>query len=207
MFVSCSQHHVEFVKLFTQVFSYVAELPREDCLFVSHQTGLNKRSMTRRSIKVGIRGGERWVRAGARTLLVLDPNLGPVLYMRPKGVNDAAHPPEGGPAETRWPYGLKSAIVPFRSLALDQSSGETVAQRRLLLEEGDYLSSIWLSTYGHVIAWRLWWKVLLLFYSYYVLFCTSTQGKGMNPLIPPVMSSIVPPWERYKSSYSPSSYG
>ena len=37
-------------------------------------------------------------------------------------------------------------------------------QTRRPLEEEDYLSSIWLCTYRHIIAWTLWWQVLLLFY-------------------------------------------
>ena len=52
--------------------------------------------MTRRSIKVGIRGEESRTRAEARTLLEYD----------------AARPPESGPTEeSRGPYGLKSAFV------------------------------------------------------------------------------------------------
>ena len=39
----------------------------------SHQTGLDSRSMTRRSIIVGIRGGEGRARAEARALLVISP--------------------------------------------------------------------------------------------------------------------------------------
>ena len=37
----------------------------------SHQTGLRKRSMTRRSIKVGIRGVESWPCAEARVLVTM----------------------------------------------------------------------------------------------------------------------------------------
>ena len=50
----------------------------------SHQTGLDTRSMTRRSIKVGIRGEDSRTRAEARNLLDYD----------------AARPPEGGPAKS-----------------------------------------------------------------------------------------------------------
>ena len=88
----------------------------------SHQIGLDTRSMTRKSIIVGIRGGEGRARAAARALLdYVNEGLmslaghglkfgsrhgcliiaktgqqGSVLY---KGVNDAVRPPEGGPAE------------------------------------------------------------------------------------------------------------
>ena len=51
----------------------------------SHQTGLDTISMTRRSIKVGIRGGGGRSRAEARALLNYD----------------AARPPKGGPPDVR----------------------------------------------------------------------------------------------------------
>ena len=55
-----------------------------------------------------------------------------------------------------------------------------VTQRSLLLEEEeeeeDCLLSIWLSTYRHVIAWRFWWKVLLLFYKLVWHFLPNAQG-------------------------------
>ena len=38
-----------------------------------------------------------------------------------KGVNNAAHPPEGGPAETGGLTASSQPLVPFRSLALNQS--------------------------------------------------------------------------------------
>ena len=64
-------------------------------LFVtaSHQTGLDTRSMNRRSIKVEIRGGEDQARAKAQAL-----------------VTDASSPPKGGPAEAE---GLMASSLPL----------------------------------------------------------------------------------------------
>ena len=60
----------------------------------SHKTGLDTRSMTRRSIIVGFRGGEGQARAEARALLD----------------NDAARPTKGSPAEVG---GLTASSLPL----------------------------------------------------------------------------------------------
>ena len=73
---------------------------------VSHQTRLDTRSIARRPIKVRIRGGEGRERAGARALLVYvahqltEWNVSLKSRSLSKGVNNAARPPGGSPAET-----------------------------------------------------------------------------------------------------------
>ena len=64
----------------------------------SHQTRVDTRSMTRRSIKVGSRGGDGRARVEARTRLDYD----------------AARPPEGGPAEAE---GLTASNLPMLDCA------------------------------------------------------------------------------------------
>ena len=69
----------------------------------SHQTGSDTRSMTRRSIKVGI-WGEGWARAEDRALLDYD----------------AARLPEGSPAETG---GLTASSLPLLDRARWRTNG------------------------------------------------------------------------------------
>ena len=70
----------------------------------SHQTGLDTTSMTRKSIKVRIRGWEGRARAEARVL----PDY------------DAAHPPEGGSAEAE---GLMASSLPLLNSARTNGRG------------------------------------------------------------------------------------
>ena len=67
----------------------------------SHQTGLDTRSMTRRSIIVGVRGGKGRGRAEARARLDYD----------------TTRPPEGGPAETG---GLTASSLLLLDCALEE---------------------------------------------------------------------------------------
>ena len=72
-----------------------------------------------------------------------------------------------------WEHGKRGIITPvpvgmptdWFSTMVITAKNNGKPPRRQLLEKEDYLSSIWLYTYGHVIAWKLWRKVVLLFYT------------------------------------------
>ena len=94
----------------------------------SHQTRLDTRSMARRPIKLGIRGGEGRAVVEARTLLVyVAHRLTDVSLMsqacQKESILQFTHPEVAQPKQE--PYGFKSAIAPFPSLTLNLSPERT----------------------------------------------------------------------------------